>query len=202
MADETRVPDDDTIIRRPAESAHDAEHDDVEVVENEAPAPGGASAQSAERRQLEAKFRGGANWFFWIAALSIVNSVILLAEGDRQFVVGLGITQVANGIALEVVKQHPETSMIVKGIAFAFTCLAGGFFAAIGAGSRKGWIWVFAIGILFYILDALLLLLFQDWMSFGFHLFALFGIFGGLSACRKLQAMELAQSEPGTDTAQ
>jgi hypothetical protein len=175
--------------------AHD---DDVEIVEHHEPTPNDAAA-SAERRQLEAKFRGGANWFFWIAALSVINSVILLAEGDRQFVVGLGVTTVANSVALAVAKQSPDSAMVAKGIAFAFTCLAAGFFAAIGMGSRKRWVWVFAIGIVCYILDGLLLLLFQDWMSFAFHLFALFGIFGGLSACRKLQAMPLAAPEPGID---
>jgi hypothetical protein len=176
------------------------EHDDVEIVENAAPAPCQAAADT-ERRQLEAKFRGGANWFFWIAALSVINSVILLAEGDRQFVVGLGITQVANGVALAVAKQAPDSATLAKGIGFAFTCLAAGFFAAIGAGSRKRWVWVFAIGIVSYILDGILLLLFQDWMSFAFHLFALFGIFGGLSACRKLNAMELGMPEPGIESA-
>jgi hypothetical protein len=173
--------------------AHD---DDVEIVEHHEPTPDDAAA-SAERRQLQAKFRGGANWFFWIAVLSVINSVILLAEGDRQFVVGLGITQVANGIAIEVAKQSPDAATIAKGIAFAFTCLTAGFFAAIGAGSRKGWIWVFAVGSVFYLFDGLLCLLFGDWMSFGFHLFALYGISTGLIACRKLQAADCAEPEPG-----
>src|SRR5262245_35412931 len=146
-----------------------AEHDDVEIVDTPEPIPARAAADS-ERRQLEAKFHGGANWFFWIAALSVINSLISLTEGGPQFVVGLGVTRVANEVATEVVKQNPASAMVAKGIAFAFTCLAAGFFAAIGAGSRKGWVWVFAIGIFFYTLDALPLLLYPDWLSIAFHL--------------------------------
>jgi hypothetical protein len=177
-----------------------AEYDDVEIVEDSGPAPDQAVTDS-ERRQLVAKFRGGANWFFWIAALSVLNSLIWMTDGKTHYLVGLGITQVANHLAIGWAKKAPDSAMIAKGIAFAFTCLAAGLLTLIGAGSRKGWVWVFSLGILCYIFDALLLMLFRDWLSFAFHVFALFGIIGGLSACRKLQAMELAVPEPGIESA-
>ena len=61
---------------------------------------------------LEKNLRNGANWFFWIAALSVVNSVILLLEGDRSFVIGLGVTQVINVAALTFAQQAPKTAAI------------------------------------------------------------------------------------------
>ena len=49
----------------------------------------------AELAQLHARGTSGAGWFFWIAALSLINSIILLSGGDRHFVVGLGVTSIA-----------------------------------------------------------------------------------------------------------
>src|SRR5438093_337069 len=37
-----------------------------------------STAAPADREILQTKMVNGANWFFWIAALSVVNSVILL----------------------------------------------------------------------------------------------------------------------------
>ena len=34
-----------------------------------------------EKLKTERRFKSGANWFFWIAGLSIINSIILLAGG-------------------------------------------------------------------------------------------------------------------------
>jgi hypothetical protein len=50
---------------------------------------------SFERKtsELEGRMLGGANWFFWIAALSLVNSIISLYGGGWGFSIGLGFTQ-------------------------------------------------------------------------------------------------------------
>ncbi|MGE5195398.1 MAG: hypothetical protein ACM3U2_23135 [Deltaproteobacteria bacterium] len=147
-------------------------------------------AELAHREQLTAKMRGGANWFFWIAGLSIANTVILLMEGDRHFVVGLGITQLVNGVALAFAQQAPETAMIGKVVAFVITLLASAVVAAFGFGARRGMAWLFTLGMALYFLDGLLFLLFQDWMSVGFHLFALYCMFGGLRAARELNGLD------------
>ena len=154
----------------------------------------GASAPEqallAHREQLEAKIRSGANWFFWIAGLSVVNTLILLSEGDRHFVVGLGITQLVNAVALAFVKQAPESAMIAKAVAFVVTLLASAVVMAFGFGARRGMTWLFILGMGLYFLDGLLFILFQDWMSVGFHLFALWCMFGGLSAARELNGLD------------
>jgi hypothetical protein len=43
-----------------------------------------------------------------------------------------------------------------------------------------------------YVADALIFLLVQDWLSIGFHLFALFFIFGGYTSLKKLKDLEAA----------
>lgn len=51
--------------------------------------------QAAYRTQVavaKAAIKRGAGWFDWIAALSIVNSLISLFGGNWHLVLGLGIT--------------------------------------------------------------------------------------------------------------
>src|SRR5262245_38242766 len=45
---------------------------------------------------LVAQQRSGAQWFYWIAALSLVNSVLAIAGQDWRFIIGLGITQLVH----------------------------------------------------------------------------------------------------------
>ena len=51
--------------------------------------------------KIESKFKSGASWFFWIAGLSIINSIILLAGGQWNFIVGLGVTQIIDVIGTQ-----------------------------------------------------------------------------------------------------
>jgi hypothetical protein len=146
----------------------------------------------AHRAQLTAKLRNGGNWFFWIAGLSIVNTVILLAEGDRQYMVGLGVTQFVNGFALAMAKQAPDTAAGAKIAAFVFTLMASAVVAAFGFGAKRALTWLFALGMGLYLFDGLLLAVFQDWLSAGFHLFALACMFGGLRAARELNTLDSA----------
>src|SRR5262245_42801333 len=140
--------------------------DNIEAVEEQEPAAD--AVVEAHFEQLENRARVGANWFFWIAGLSIINTFMLLGEANRQFVIGLGITQVANVIALEMIKQAPETATAAKGVAYALTFLASAFVAAFGIGARYRLSWVFIVGMTLYAIDGLLFLLFQDWLSVGF----------------------------------
>ncbi len=43
-----------------------------------------------------------------------------------------------------------------------------------------------------YVLDALLMLVFQDWLGAGFHAFVLWGLWRGLAASRQLRRIEEA----------
>ena len=49
--------------------------------------------------ELPMQVRKGASWFYWIAGASVVNTIIFLFGGNLNFIVGLGVTQVINGIA-------------------------------------------------------------------------------------------------------
>ena len=141
----------------------------------------------------------GANWFFWVSGLSLVNSVILLTGGQTFFVIGLGVTLVADAIATGVAQQNPEIATAVKVFAAGFDLLVALVVAAFGWLARKRFLAVFAVGMALYLLDGLFLfVLFQDWMSVAFHAFALFCMWKGFNAYRQLGALDRAlQGELG-----
>ena len=132
------------------------------------------------RFQLEQRVKASANWFYLIAALSIINSAVSLAGGTWTFAVGLAITQVLDGLVATGI-----TSLRLVGLGLHLWLLAA--FLALGHTARTR-IGAFTIGIVVYGLDAVLCLAFQMWVSFGFHLLALFFISAGRSALGRLPA--------------
>lgn len=137
--------------------------------------------------KIESQFKSGANWFFWVAGLSIINSIILHAGGQWLFIFGLGITQFIDGIGLEIAKEAGDTGIA---IAFVFDLLTAGIFIFFGAFARKGCNWAFIIGMILYALDGLIFLLVQDYVGIGFHIFALFFIYNGLKANKSFKSLE------------
>ncbi len=51
---------------------------------------------------IETRIRNGANNFFWIAGLSLVNTFIFLSGGSTSFVISPGITQIIDGRLHEI----------------------------------------------------------------------------------------------------
>lgn len=148
----------------------------------------------------ERQTQTGGDWFFWIAGFSIVNSIISLTGTNWHFVIGLGTTELFDGVA----GQGGTTAKIV---ALLLDVIAAGFYVLYGAFARKGAKWAFITGILFYALDGLLLLVFRDWLSAAFHAYALYRIFGGFQAAQRLGVLRAAYpgdyapppSTPGND---
>ena len=58
---------------------------------------GQATAQ-ASMVEIERSMRNGANWVYWIAGLSMVNSIVAAFGSELNFVVGVGVTQSDVGI--------------------------------------------------------------------------------------------------------
>ena len=136
----------------------------------------------------------GARWFFWIAALSMINSIISLADGKWNFLAGLGLTQVISALAVGL---STELGSAVTMLALVLDALVAGFFVAMGWFAQKGHTWAFIVGLVFYILDGLIFLMVQDWFSLAFHGFVVFNIVRGLLAQNKwnqLQAEMLASA--------
>jgi hypothetical protein len=140
---------------------------------------------------IENRFHSGANWFFWIAGLSLVNSIVVLAESDWNFIVGLGITQIVDGMALALAAEIGQVSKI---IGFGVNALIAGAFCLFGVFARKKHTWAFIVGMILYALDGLMFLLIRDFLGLGFHAFALYCIYSGMKALH--QSSETRLSSP------
>jgi hypothetical protein len=171
---------------RPAQAADELEVESAEMAEVDP-----LEVLRFELAQLDARGRGGANWFFWIAALSLVNSVILLGGGDRHFVVGLGVTQIADLIANSIAAENPEIATTAKAIALAFDLFVAAMVCLFGWLSRRGILPVFALGMFLYLLDGLLYVLVGQWLSVGFHAFVLMSMWSGFNAYRQMKAIKV-----------
>jgi len=147
--------------------------------------------------ELTRRMKNGANNFYWIAALSVINSLVLQFGGDSYFVVGLASTLMVDSIVVEVAGSMTEGAMIVKLIGLAISIFIAAIFAVLGFIAGKGKRWAFITGMVLYGLDAVLMLLFQDWIGVLFHGFFLWGLFGGLRALGELN--KLAPPAPTSD---
>jgi hypothetical protein len=141
---------------------------------------------SADYLQALNETRAGANWFLWIAALSLVNSALILSGSQWGFVVGLGTTQVFDFIAMALAES---LGPVIKLASLGLAALAAGFFAFFGLFARRGHGWAFITGAVFYTLDGLLFLLALDLMSIAFHIIALVFIFKGYRASAELKML-------------
>ena len=135
--------------------------------------------------------KSGANWFYWIAGLSVVNSLVYMSGSDWSFLAGLGITQIVEAF-VDLAIENGAPSMM-KAVAIAFSLIVIAVFALFGYYSNKRFATVFAVGIMLYLLDGLLLLVLGVLPSAGFHAFALFFMIRGFLACRELNAYENGQ---------
>ncbi len=113
----------------------------------------------------------GARWFWWIAGLSLVNTVLLYAGADMSFVVGLGITTLAS-----IFFSLPMAILVIA--------VALGLYFYFGFEAQKGQDWAFYAGLAVYTFDALIFVWLQDWMSVAFHGLAIYFIVKGLMALR------------------
>ena len=151
-------------------------------------APIQANPASLELKlKLQSRMRTGAGWLLAVAIFSIVNSALVFFDAKLHFIVGLGITQVADGIG--------KVGGAVGSMAgFIVSLVAAGVFALFWKFAREGQQWAFLAGMALYALDGLIFLGFGLMLDFGFHVFALYSMYKGLSA---LNALNKLDSQPG-----
>ncbi len=129
---------------------------------------------------LERRVRQGARWFFWIAGLSLINSLTAMSGKAGGFVVGLGVTRFIDIF----VRQAGAGGTI----ALVINVMIAGLFALLGLFAFKRHSWSFIVGLVLYAMDALLAYLVSGWLGLGFHVFVLFWMFQGLQANLRLKS--------------
>jgi hypothetical protein len=136
---------------------------------------------------LSQRARSGANWFYWIAALSLITSILGLSGSGWRFFLSLGSTQIIDGLASGIAE---ELGNAAKVIAFVVDLFITGIFAGLAWLAGKKHHWAYLVGMALFGLDGLLLFFFQDWISAIFHAVVIYWIFRGFQAAQQLTALE------------
>jgi len=139
--------------------------------------PGVAPAQTAVAAP---QLKSGASWFYWIAGLSLINSIVSFTGSSWRFLFGLGITQIFDAFGNSIGSGG-------RGAALVLDLAAAGVFILFGVFAHKAHTWAFVVGMALFALDGLIFLLRQDWIGVAFHLFVLYCLFRGFKACRELK---------------
>jgi len=122
----------------------------------------------------------GADWFFWIAILSVINSLVVYFYQTPNTPVALGLTQWLDGtnagINSAMTPGWLTTNILIAAVLAMFGLLA-----------RRGNDLAFVVGIFLYIVDAMLIIGMKDFFGFGVHLIGLFFLCKGLLASRHIR---------------
>ena len=152
---------------------------------------GMAPAQASERAQLVnermavsrmvavGRIRAGAKWFYWIAGLSIINSLAVIFKANFHFVVGLGVSSLVDAFARRVGSAGSVLDLIINGF-------IAGVFVLFGAFAVKAQRWAFLAGMALYLFDGLLLVSVKQYLGVAFHAYALYAIYRGFIVTSQL----------------
>ena len=143
-------------------------------------------------QSLKVRLRSCTSWFYWIAGLSILNSVTSLFGLTITFVIGLGATQVVDAITNMLANDFGtgNSGILLRGAGLFVNLILAGTIALFGYLAIKGKRWALITGMVLYLADAILLLVFKDWLGVLFHGWALFSLFKGISIMKNLRDLE------------
>lgn len=142
------------------------------------------SVNTVDLAKLQRQYQNGGSWFYWVGGLSIINAVIALSGGTIRFIFGLGVTDIVAAIS-----ASEDLGMAGKVIGFALTVFIAGIAVLFGFLAKKGQLWVFVVGGVLYLIDAVILFMVGklmigqiDWLSIAFHAWVLFMVVQGFRA--------------------
>jgi hypothetical protein len=147
------------------------------------------------RQVLLSRAKNGANWFFWIAGFSLLNTIIYAAGSTIAFIIGLGATQFVDGFIGALIDEiGPNSTTVLTLFAFAINIGIAGIFIVAGLLGRKNYRWAMIVGMVLYVLDAIIFIWAGDPLSVVFHALALWGLWTGLKAMNGLKKLSAASS--------
>lgn len=138
------------------------------------------TATPAQDQPLVRRRRLSALWFFWVGGLTLVNTLLPLTGQHVRFVIGLGSTQLATGLAARSGRGWAPVILL--------DLLLISVFLLLGHFALQGQLWAFAVGIGIYALDGLIFLVARSWVGLAFHAFVLVMMVKGFLAARQLDA--------------
>ena len=141
-----------------------------------------------DKLRLENKAKAGAHWFYWIAGLSVLNTINMLNGSRSRFSTGLWMARLIHAYGF-------KAGAGAHSMALAELFLAG-LFVVFGVYAAKRRTSAFIAGGLCYVCDLGALFLFASNNIIGIviHVLALVSIYKGLEATRKLLEMDASLS--------
>jgi hypothetical protein len=157
------------------------------VIDSIAGAPGESAADPTEVAELEKKVKSHGSWFYWIAGLSIINSIVAFSGSEWGFFLGFSVLQ-----AIDYAVKESGTA--IRAGVLAFDLVAAGSFIVLGIfACRQHAAWAFIVGVVFYGLDTALTILaiFAGGSAVGgaLHVWALVSLILGITAANKLKKL-------------
>jgi hypothetical protein len=135
-----------------------------------------------QRLHLQSRVRSGAGWLMAVAGFSVINSTLVFFNANLHFIVGLGITQIADGIG-----KRAGSGGAIAG--FVVSLFMAALFGVFGKFARDEKQWAFLAGMAIYGLDGLIFLAFGQMLDLAFHVFAIYCMFQGLRALGALNKL-------------
>ena len=165
------------------------------------PAEPTAEQKEFRRRMLLMKrAKDGVNWFYWIALLSTINTIIFVAGSQPNFFLGLGIVQLVNDYTASAA-NGAQIAPLMRWVAGAIDLLLGGIFVFFGyRGQRSYRNWIVA-GIILYALDGMIFVAFSVWIGVIIHAFIIYNLVRGLRAMDQLKHIGPAREPAGNQPA-
>jgi hypothetical protein len=146
---------------------------------------------NAQHADLSQRYKAGANWFYWIAGLTIVTSIIAFAGGGLRFLISLGTTQVVDAVAEGLSEQLGGAPKV---IALVLDLIATGVFVLFGYLAGQKLLWAYMTGMAVFLLDGFVAVLIQDWIGVIAHAVILFFMFRGYMTGLELRDFEKAMA--------
>jgi hypothetical protein len=145
-----------------------------------------------QHAELTQRYKAGVNWFYWIAGLTLVTSLIALGGGGWRFLLSLGTTQVVDAVAEGL---SADLGGAPKIVALVLDLVVTGVFITFGwlAGTKQ--LWAYILGMVVFLFDGLVSLLVQDLIGVIAHVVVLFFMFRGYQAGQQLVNLEKAMAE-------
>ena len=136
------------------------------------------SGQTLSVEEALRRVRSAGSWFWWLAALSLINTFATLSGSSYGMVLGLGYTQVVDALFAPGGDLFGSGGMLTV-LHLGLVLAVAGAFVLFGAYARRYQAWAFVAGLVAYVFDTLIFLLAADWIAVGFHAFVLFIVFSG-----------------------
>ena len=128
-----------------------------------------------------------ANWFYWIAGLSLVNLGAIAMGANFRFIIGLGFSELLGGMAQEMSASSGTNGPML--VACAGGALLAAFFGACGWFARRPSVVAFIVGMVVFGLDTGIFIMAKDWLGVAFHAYALYCLWRGVTATRQYKAI-------------